>query len=100
MMLNLKKMVISLSLAVFLVVSLPSTALANEKGTEDGDDAAIIVDLLVLRPAGLVATVAGVVFFVGSLPISLPTLSVGKTWHALVVNPAYYTFARELGSEK
>jgi len=99
-MLNLKKLIISLSLAVFLVASLPSRALANEKGTEDGDDAAIVVDLLILRPAGLVATVAGLIFFVGSLPISLPTLSVGKTFHALVVNPAYYTFSRELGSEQ
>jgi hypothetical protein len=99
-MLNLKKLIISLSLAMFLVASLPSTALANEKGTEDGDDAAIIVDLLVLRPAGLLATVAGVAFFIPSLLISIPTRSVGKTWHALVVNPAYYTFARELGSEQ
>jgi hypothetical protein len=99
-MLNLKKLVISLSLAAFLVASLPSTALANEKGTEDNDDAAIIVDLLVLRPVGLVTTVVGVVVFVPSLLISIPTRSVGKTWHALVVNPAYYTFARELGTEK
>jgi len=99
-MLNLKRLVISLSLAIFLVASLPSTALANEKGTEDGDDAAIVVDLLVLRPAGLVATVAGLVFFVGSLPISLPTWSVGKTWNALVAKPAVYTFWRELGSEQ
>lgn len=97
---NLNKLITSLSLAVFLAVGLPNMALANERGTEQGDDVSIIVDLLVLRPAGLVATVAGVVIFVGSLPISLPTLSVGKTFRALVVSPAYYTFVRDLGDER
>ena len=99
-MLNLKKLIISLSLAVFLVASLPSTALADQPASEDGDDAAIVLDLLVLRPAGFVATVAGFVFFVGSLPISIPTLSVGKAFDALVTKPAHYTFVRDLGSER
>lgn len=97
---NLNKLINSLSLAVFLAVSLPNMALANERGTEPGDDVSIIVDLLVLRPAGLVATVAGTVFFVAALPFSLPTLSVGKTFRALVVAPAHYTFVRDLGDER
>jgi len=94
----IKKVIMATSLAVFLVSATP--ALANEKGTESGDDAAIVLDLVFLRPIGLVATVAGTIIFVGSLPISLPTLSVGKTFNALVVNPAYYTFARKLGEEQ
>lgn len=96
---SLKALITSLSLAVFLAVSLPGAALANESGTESGDDVAIILDLVILRPVGLVATVAGVIIFVGSLPISLPTWSVGKAFNALVARPAVYTFWRDLGDE-
>jgi hypothetical protein len=96
---SLKLLITSLSLAVFLTVSLPSTALANEVGTETGDDVAIILDLLVLRPVGVVATVAGVIIFVPSLLISIPTGSVRKTFNALVAKPAVYTFWRTLGEE-
>lgn len=96
---SLKLLITSLSLAVFLAVSLPSTALASESGKEIGDDVGIILDLVILRPVGLVATVGGVIIFVGSLPISLPTGSVGKTFNALVAKPASYTFWRTLGEE-
>jgi hypothetical protein len=96
---SLKVLITSLSLAVFLTISIPGAALANERGTDGGDDVAIILDLVVLRPVGLVATVAGVIIFVGSLPISLPTWSVGKAFNALVAKPAAYTFWRDLGDE-
>jgi len=96
---SLKVLITSLSLAVFLTISIPGAALANETGRESGDDVAIILDLVVLRPVGLVATVAGVIIFVGSLPISLPTWSVGKAFNALVAKPAVYTFWRTLGDE-
>lgn len=96
---SLKLLITSLSLAVFLTINVPNTAIASEAGTETGDDVSIILDLLILRPVGLVATVGGVVIFVGSLPISLPTGSVGKTFRALVVRPASYTFWRTLGEE-
>ena len=97
---NLKKLLTTLSLAMLLAVSAPSTALAYENGPESGDDAAIILDLVVLRPTGFLATAAGLVIFVGSLPISIPTLSVGKAFDSLVVAPAHYTFVRELGAER
>jgi len=96
---SLKALITSLSLAVFLAVSLPGAALANETGTESGDDVSILLDLVILRPVGLVATVAGVIIFVPSLLISIPTGSVGKTFNALVARPAVYTFWRTLGEE-
>lgn len=97
---NLKKLLTTLSLALLLSVSGPSTALAYENGPESGDDASIILDLVILRPTGFLATAAGLVIFVGSLPISIPTLSVGKAFDNLVVAPAHYTFVRELGAER
>jgi len=96
---NLKKIITSLSLALFLAVSLPSVVLANESGTESGDDVAILVDITVLRPVGLVASVGGIVVFVCALPISLITGSVGKTFNALVAKPVVYTFWRTLGED-
>lgn len=96
---SLKALITSLSLAIFLAVSLPGSAQAAESGKEIGDDVSIILDLVILRPVGLVATVGGVVIFIGSLPISLPTGSVGKTFNALVAKPASYTFWRTLGEE-
>lgn len=98
-MFQFKKVMMAISLALLLVTAVQPPAMANERGTESGDDVAIIFDLVVLRPVGLVTTVAGTIIFVGSLPISLPTLSVGKAFRALVVNPAHYTFVRTLGDE-
>lgn len=96
---TLRKLISIISLTVFLTLSVPSPSFANSSGTEEGDDISIVVDLAVLRPVGVVATVAGLVIFVGSLPISLATLSVKKTFNALVVNPARYTFVRKLGED-
>ncbi len=97
---TIKKLITSLSLAALLAVSLPNLALANERGTESGDDISIVMDLVILRPVGVIATTAGLLVFIGSLPISIPTLSVGKAFNALVVTPAHYTFVRELGEER
>lgn len=96
---SLKKLVTTLSLTMFLAVSLPGVAQANEQGTEIGDDISIIFDLFVLRPVGVVATVAGTLVFVGSLLISVPTGSFKKSFNALVAKPAVYTFWRTLGEE-
>jgi hypothetical protein len=94
---SVKRLITSLSLAMFLAVSMPGLVQANEQGTEDGDDVAIVFDLLILRPVGVVATVGGFLIFVGSLPISIPTGSFKKSFNALVAKPAVYTFWRTLG---
>jgi hypothetical protein len=58
---------------------------------------AIVADVMVLRPVGLVATVFGTLIYVISLPVSLPTGSAGYVAEKLVVAPAKYTFVRPLG---
>ena|SRR5215831_12815120 len=65
--------------------------------TEDVSAEAIIVDGLLLRPGGLVATIVGTAVFVAILPFTIPTKSVDKTAQKLVVDPARYTFVRPLG---
>lgn len=95
-----RKTAISLAAALFFASVAPAPVYANSAGTEDGDDVAIVFDLLVTRPLGFVGLVAGTVGFVIALPLALPTGSVGKTWTALVKEPAKYTFTRELGTSK
>jgi hypothetical protein len=95
----LKKLISTLSLVTLLTLAIPAVTLADERGREQGDDVSIVLDLLVLRPVGVVTTAAGILVFVGSLPISLSTLSVDKAFNALVVTPAHYTFVRKLGEE-
>jgi hypothetical protein len=70
----------------------------NDKA-EDVSAEAMMVDTLLLRPLGLVATVVGTAVFVVSLPFSIPTKQVDKAAQKLVVEPAKYTFTRPLGQE-
>lgn len=59
--------------------------------------AAMGVDVLVIRPLGLVATVAGAGLFVVSLPFSALGRNTDEAAGQLVGAPAKYTFARPLG---
>ena len=57
----------------------------------------MLVDLVIARPAGLVAPIAGSVIFVVALPFSLLGGNTDETWESLVVSPAEYTFTRPVG---
>ena len=57
----------------------------------------MLVDVIVLRPFGIAATVLGAAVFVVSLPFTLPTRSVDQAAQRLVVDPAKFTFVRPLG---
>ncbi len=81
---------------VLLAAACP--VLADEAGTVSGDKGMdILVDAAVLRPLGIVATVLGAAVTVVTLPFSLPTGSAGSAAHAMIVEPAEYTFNRPLG---
>jgi hypothetical protein len=64
---------------------------------EDPSALAMAGDLLVARPLGVLATVAGTAIYVVSLPFSLAGGNAGEAGEALVVGPARTTFARCLG---
>ena len=70
---------------------------ANETAEAPNTAGAMVLDALLLRPLGLVATVLGAATFVVTLPFSLPTRSADDAAEVLVVKPAEYTFARPLG---
>jgi hypothetical protein len=54
-------------------------------------------DTLVVRPAGLIGTVAGTAVFLVSLPFSALGGNTGAVADEIVVSPARYTFVRPLG---
>jgi hypothetical protein len=58
---------------------------------------AMLADVLVLRPFGIVATALGTATFIVALPFTLLTRSVDKAAQRLVVDPAKFTFVRPLG---
>jgi len=72
----------------------PDTAQAGVAWQEVG---AGTLDVVVLRPLGAMATVAGFGFFVISSPIAAASQRIGLSWDTLVLAPAEYTFQRPLG---
>lgn len=60
---------------------------------------AMAVDLVVVRPLSLAATVIGSVLFVANLPLSVFEKNApAAPFHRLVVEPLKFTFQRPLGS--
>jgi hypothetical protein len=91
------KKLFSLLLVVFLVMGgLYSTGWAQ---VEPYNDRMNLVDLLIARPLGVVATAAGTCVFVVSLPFTLPTRSVDKSFDMFVVKPWKFSFVRDFPDE-
>ena len=90
---RLKARLIALAFAVT-----PLAATAENNDTVTGDKATdMVVDLVVVRPLGLAATVIGTVLTVVALPFTLPGGNVEASARELIVRPAEYTFNRPLG---
>lgn len=92
---RLRRLVAMMALLAWVLGALPARADEASATGDKGTD--MVVDLVVLRPLGLVATVLGAVGFVVSLPFTVPSGSVEETAHELVARPAEYTFSRPLG---
>jgi hypothetical protein len=56
-----------------------------------------LLDLLFVRPVGILVTAAGLVGYVLWSPVSLSTDTAPDAWDTLVQRPADYTFQRPLG---
>jgi hypothetical protein len=59
---------------------------------------AIIGDFVFIRPFAVIATAIGVVGTVATLPISVPSGSVGTVARKLIAEPFKFTFTRPLGT--
>lgn len=99
-MLSYKKTCIVCLLAITLL-SAPMSALAanveDKRTREHADPAVMAADLILVRPLGFVATLAGSAVFIVSIPFSAIGGNTEEAWESLVVSPATYTFKRPLG---
>ncbi|MBI3433002.1 MAG: hypothetical protein HY018_12420 [Hydrogenophilales bacterium] len=93
----MRSRLVSALLAVALG-AMPACANAQQNEPVSGDRATdMVVDAVVMRPLGLVATVAGTVLTVVALPFTIPSGSVETSARELILRPADYTFKRPLG---
>ena len=84
--------------AAIALTVLPFAAIAQHDDTISGDRATdMVVDVVVMRPLGLVSTVLGATLTVVALPFTIPSGSVEASARELIVKPAEYTFKRPLG---
>ena len=89
---------IKIYLIVMIFAMMPVAAFADDTDTVSGDKATdMVVDLVLVRPMGLAATVLGAVLTVVGLPFTIPSGSVGSSVQEWIVKPAEYTFNRPLG---
>jgi len=87
----MKKITVAMLITVALIISSAPAFGYQDKGMD------MTMDVLIVRPAGLAATVLGTALFIVALPFAIPSGSVGATACALVVTPYKYTFVRPIG---
>lgn len=75
----------------------PTASIAQAAIDESPNEWAMVADLLVARPIGLVFTVAGTAAWVVSLPFTLLAGHAGEAAGTLIGGPAETTFMRCLG---
>jgi len=86
----MKKLTVTALIAICIIMtSIPAF------GNDQAFDATM--DILLVRPVSLAATVVGTAIFIVSLPFSIPSQSVGVTARTLVAEPFNYTFTRPVG---
>ena len=97
----MKKLSAALFLAVTILFSTISSA--DPYRNSDYDNGFVLADVLVIRPLGFAATIAGSAAFVLISPLTAfaniapPHDAFEKTANILVKAPANYTFSRPLG---
>jgi hypothetical protein len=58
---------------------------------------AMTFDLFIMRPLALAGTIVGTAVYIVALPFNLLTLNLAEPGRRLVIEPARYTFVRDLG---
>ena len=76
---------------------LPQALLAASAVDESPNEWAMVGDLLVARPVGLVLTAGGAAVWLGSLPFTLLAGHAGEAAETLILGPGESTFMRCLG---
>ena len=95
----MKKTINAITLALLILTAFPSTSAAQENAP-----GAEIIDLIIMRPAGLIALIGGSVTYAALSPltafatISPPHNAFQILAKPLILTPFAFTFDRPLGS--
>jgi hypothetical protein len=93
-----KKWTVVFVVGVLVFMHLGSVAFGQENLKSYDEKAGhMAADFLVMRPMGIIATAAGSVLYVLSLPFSLLGGNQQEAFQKLIAEPAEYTFQRPLG---
>lgn len=93
-----RKAMATLLLAFFTVIVSGTWVNAYDCAARGQKDPGLMTaDIALARPAGAVATIAGLAIFVVSSPFSALSGNNREAWESLVASPANYTFKRPLG---
>ncbi|MFT6287920.1 MAG: hypothetical protein ACJA09_002677 [Alcanivorax sp.] len=79
------------------LLTLPQVLCAQEAVDESPNEFAMVGDLLVARPIGLVMTAGGAAVWLVSLPFTLLAGHAGEAAETLILGPGAATFVRCLG---
>ena len=86
------------NVVVLLAVTLFFAGEVNANPAGSGKDApAIIADIFICRPLGILALAGGSALYALSLPFTVPAKGKESAKRTLVLYPYHYTFIRQLG---
>ena len=86
------------NLVVLLVAGFLFAGNVNANPAGSGKNApAIIADVFICRPLGLLALIGGSALYVVSLPCTIPAQGQESAKRTLILYPYHYTFTRQLG---
>ena len=95
---TLNKLALAALVSMLTLASVPTTAATQgAQRVEEPSTAAMMADLVVARPVGMVITALGTATFLVGLPFTLAGGNVAESGEKLVVGPARETFNRCLG---
>lgn len=83
-------------LTIFVVIAVACVS-APAFAASEADDAAVLVDVILVRPVGLAAVIVGTAVFIVSLPFTIPAGGVSTAARVLISEPFAYTFVRPIG---
>jgi hypothetical protein len=93
-----KRSIIFFLIATLVFIPFATTAVAADQTQDDEISAgAMTVDLLFVRPVGIISVVFGTAVFILSLPFSALGGNSGNAAQKLVAEPVSFTFKRKLG---
>jgi hypothetical protein len=95
-----KYIMLAIIVSILTISTFPAISIAETDNFNINDTSAeaVVADVLLLRPLGLVATILGAGIYVISLPFSIPLDQEDEVAEKLVGYPAHYTFTREIGN--